>query len=89
MKTVIKWAATVGLAVGVGAVGGVAVAQQSEQDLGRIVYSQESGDLNLTPRLVVRGQGCFDAEDMTVLRLVAWKPSMGKVVYRCSIVGDR
>jgi hypothetical protein len=37
----------------------------------------------LVDRVVVRGDGCFTAEDMTRLRLVSWAPERETVVYRC------
>ena len=34
-------------------------------------------------RLIVRGDGCLQAEDMTRLKLIHYVPSENKIVYRC------
>lgn len=82
--TGVKWLATFVVALLIGAGGGVAVAGQSQQDTGTIRYAQKSGDASLVTTIVVKGMGCYDAEDMTLLTLKAFKPTEAKAVYECS-----
>lgn len=45
-----------------------------------LTYKEQGGN---GPRLVVKGEGCLQAEDSTRLRLVEWTGAEGKAVYRC------
>jgi len=47
----------------------------------RSVYRIRSG--GGIPTVIVRGDGCLQAEDMTRLRLVDWDPAHSRVIYKC------
>lgn len=89
---VVVGASLLGPAVLIGGIAGYEVAQADaavivapadEPEKVSGVFSQVSGEERAVSRIVVRGDGCLNAEDSTRLRLVEWQPSRERVVYRC------
>lgn len=76
----LRAAALLTLAIAAGSYG---VGRVQAQEPGPVKYRLVSGSEGVVGRLVVRGAGCLEAEDMTQLRLVEWSPAAGRVVYRC------
>lgn len=79
-----KIALTVAACLSAGAVGFALPAAASHLQNDRLEYFKVTQN-NPTPidRLIVKGKGCFDAEDMTKLRLVDYDPAHHKIIYRC------
>ena len=70
------------LAVSAIAIGASHALADSEREV--IRFDRASGThATAVDRIVIRGEGCLAAEDMTELRLVDYAPSRDVVIYRC------